>query len=87
MGAGAFRQPHRRIPDEPGRAPSDRERGRQGRVINISSVGGQMGGVLVGVHYGASKAGVIGLTKSLSRLLAPSGATANCIAPGTTATA
>ena len=39
---------------------------RQCRVV-----GGQMGGVLVGAHYAASKAGLIGLTKSLARLLAP----------------
>ncbi len=60
--------------------------GRQGRIVNLSSVGGQMGGVLVGVHYAASKAGLIGLTKSLARLLASVGATANCVAPATTAT-
>jgi 3-oxoacyl-[acyl-carrier protein] reductase len=60
--------------------------GKRGRIVNLSSVGGQMGGVLVGVHYAASKAGLIGLTKSLARLLAPHGATANCVAPATTAT-
>ncbi len=60
--------------------------GKRGRIVNISSVGGQMGGVLVGVHYAASKAGLIGLTKSLARLLAPSGGTANSVAPATTAT-
>ncbi|MGE5603722.1 MAG: SDR family NAD(P)-dependent oxidoreductase [Nitrososphaerales archaeon] len=60
--------------------------GNRGRIVNISSVGGQMGGVLVGVHYTASKAGLIGLTKSLARSLAPSGGTANCVAPATTAT-
>ncbi len=60
--------------------------GKQGRIVNLSSVGGQMGGVLVGVHYAASKAGLVGLTKSLARLLAPTGGTANCVAPATTAT-
>jgi 3-oxoacyl-[acyl-carrier protein] reductase len=60
--------------------------GPRGRIINISSVGGQMGGVMVGVHYAAAKAGLIGLTKSLARLLAPSRGTANAIAPGTSAT-
>ena len=54
-----------------------------GRVINISSVAGQMGGVAVGVHYAASKAGLLGLTKSFARLLAPYGVTVNAIAPGT----
>jgi 3-oxoacyl-[acyl-carrier protein] reductase len=60
--------------------------GPHGRIINISSVAGQMGGVSVGVHYAASKAGLIGLTKSLAHQLAPYGVTVNCVAPGTTAT-
>ncbi|MBI3359649.1 MAG: SDR family oxidoreductase, partial [Chloroflexi bacterium] len=38
-----------------------------GRIINISSVAGKMGGVTVGVHYAASKAGLLGLTWSLAR--------------------
>ena len=41
---------------------------------------------LVGAHYAASKAGLIGLTKSLARLLAADSVTVNCLAPGTTAT-
>jgi NAD(P)-dependent dehydrogenase (short-subunit alcohol dehydrogenase family) len=45
-----------------------------------------MGGVSVGVHYAASKAGLIGLTKALAHRLAPYGVTVNCVAPGTTAT-
>jgi 3-oxoacyl-[acyl-carrier protein] reductase len=55
-----------------------------GRIINIASVAGQMGGVLVGAHYAASKAGLIALTKSLARLLARDAITVNCIAPATT---
>lgn len=66
--------------------PHLRRSGTSGRIINIASVAGQMGGVLVGAHYAASKAGLIGLTKSLARLLAPDGVTVNCIAPATTAT-
>jgi NAD(P)-dependent dehydrogenase (short-subunit alcohol dehydrogenase family) len=53
-----------------------------GRVINIASLAGQSGGVSVGVHYAASKAGLMGLTKSYARLLAPHGVTVNAIAPG-----
>jgi 3-oxoacyl-[acyl-carrier protein] reductase len=64
--------------------PHLRRSGSRGRIINISSVAGQMGGVLVGAHYAASKAGLIALTKSLARLLAPDGVTVNCIAPATT---
>ena len=57
-----------------------------GRVINISSLAGQMGGIAVGVHYAASKAGMLGLTKSFARYLAPYGVTVNAIAPGTAST-
>jgi 3-oxoacyl-[acyl-carrier protein] reductase len=60
-----------------------RSRGR-GRIINIASVAGQMGGLLVGAHYAASKAGLIALTKSLSKLLSADGVTVNCVAPATT---
>lgn len=52
-----------------------------GRIINISSQLGQIGGVEV-AHYTASKAGLIGMTKSLARELGVHGITANCIAPG-----
>jgi 3-oxoacyl-[acyl-carrier protein] reductase len=51
-----------------------------GRIINISSVAAQTGGV-VGPHYAASKAGMIGLTHSLANLLAKEGITVNAIAP------
>ena len=51
-----------------------------GRIINISSVAAQVGGV-VGPHYAASKAGMLGLTHSYANLLAREGITANAIAP------
>jgi 3-oxoacyl-[acyl-carrier protein] reductase len=53
---------------------------RWGRIINLSSVAAQLGGV-VGPHYAASKAGVLGLTHSYAALLAREGITANAIAP------
>lgn len=56
-----------------------------GRIINLSSVAAQMGGV-VGPHYSASKAGVIGLTHSYAMLLAKEGITVNTIAPGPVST-
>ena len=52
-----------------------------GRIINIASVSGVFGNPGQG-NYAASKAGVIGMTKSLAREVAPRGITANCIAPG-----
>jgi 3-oxoacyl-[acyl-carrier protein] reductase len=53
---------------------------RWGRIINLSSVAAQTGGV-VGPHYAASKAGVLGLTHSYAALLAKEGITVNAIAP------
>ena len=53
---------------------------RWGRIINLSSVAAQLGGV-VGPHYAASKAGIIGLTHSYAHLLAKEGITVNAIAP------
>lgn len=58
------------------------EKQKSGRIINISSISGQTGGVAGGVHYGSSKAGMIGMTKTLSRDLAASNVTVNAITPG-----
>lgn len=55
---------------------------REGTIINISSIGGKIGGISAGANYCASKAGVISLTKSLAKQLASFKVTANCIAPG-----
>ena len=52
-----------------------------GRIVNISSMWGVCGASCE-VHYSASKAAVIGLTKALAREVSPSGITVNCIAPG-----
>jgi 3-oxoacyl-[acyl-carrier protein] reductase len=58
---------------------------RWGRIICLSSVAAQTGGV-IGPHYAASKAGLIGLIHSYASLLAKEGITANAIAPALIAT-
>ncbi|MFC4173992.1 SDR family oxidoreductase [Microvirga sp. GCM10011540] len=61
--------------------PGMRELGR-GRIVNISSVAGRTYCDIVGVHYAASKAALIGFTKHLAGELGPDGITINAIAPG-----
>jgi 3-oxoacyl-[acyl-carrier protein] reductase len=61
--------------------PGMRDR-RYGRIVNIASVVAHRGHLLGQVHYGASKAGLIGLTKTLARTAAPFGVTVNAVAPG-----
>lgn len=56
-------------------------RKRSGRIINISSVSGIMGNAGQ-ANYSASKAGLIGLTKSVARELASRNVTCNAVAPG-----
>jgi 3-oxoacyl-[acyl-carrier protein] reductase len=56
-----------------------------GRIINIASVLAHMGSSQ-GAHYAASKAGIIGFSKSLARELAPKKITVNVVAPGATET-
>ena len=56
-------------------------RAREGCIINISSVSGLMGNAGQ-CNYSASKAGLVGLTKSIAKELAPRGIRCNAIAPG-----
>ena len=56
-------------------------RNKEGCIINISSVSGMIGNAGQS-NYSASKAGLIGLTKSVAKELAPRGIRCNCIAPG-----
>jgi len=52
-----------------------------GRIINITSIGGQWGGFNQ-VHYAASKAGLVNLTRSLAKLYSGNGVTTNAVAIG-----
>jgi 3-oxoacyl-[acyl-carrier protein] reductase len=56
-------------------------RRRYGRIVNIASISGVLGNPGQ-PNYAASKAGLVGMTKSLAREVAARGITANCIAPG-----
>lgn len=62
-------------------APHMRSNG-SGHIVNIASVSAQTGGVSGGVHYSASKGGLLALTKTLARDLAADGITVNSITPG-----
>ncbi len=59
--------------------------GRGGAIVNLSS--SAIRGQPLGVHYSASKAGVIGMTRAMALALAPHGIRVNAIAPGLTDTA
>jgi len=61
------------------------EAGRGGSIVNLGSVA--MRGAPLGVHYSASKAGVMGLTRAMALALAPHRIRVNAIAPGLTDTA
>ncbi len=55
---------------------------KEGKIINISSVGARTGGMMAASVYSASKAGLLALTKSFARELAPYGICVNAVAPG-----
>ena len=55
---------------------------RSGRIVNMGSSAGKVGGIATGANYSVSKAGVMCFTKALARELAPFGVTVNAVAPG-----
>lgn len=61
--------------------PVMKERG-EGWIVNMTSSAAKTGGLLCGAHYAASKAGIVALTKSVAREVAPHGIRVNAIAPG-----
>lgn len=55
---------------------------RSGNIINMASMGGQLGGIVAGADYSASKAGVLCFTKSLAKNAGPLGINVNAVNPG-----
>jgi 3-oxoacyl-[acyl-carrier protein] reductase len=65
------------------RAVAPRMAGRRwGRIVSISSLAAQQGSTGGHSHYAASKAGIVGFSRSLARELAPLGVTVNVVSPG-----
>jgi len=58
------------------------KRKKRGCIINLTSLAAKTGGILVGAHYSASKAGVTSLTKSLAKYAAKYGINVNAVSPG-----
>jgi 3-oxoacyl-[acyl-carrier protein] reductase len=55
---------------------------KAGKIINLGSLAGKVGGITAGAHYAASKAAVMCFTKSLAKELGPYGVHVNALAPG-----
>ena len=57
-----------------------------GKIVNISSIAGRNKSIVSGVHYTASKAAIIGLTRQLAHEIGPLGININCVCPSQTET-
>ncbi len=64
------------------RVMKEMAKAKYGRIINIASISGEIGGKSSGADYAASKGGVFAFTKTIARYSAPYNITANCISPG-----
>ena len=58
------------------------KKAQQGKIVNIASIAGERGGMYAGIHYSASKAGVIVMTKCFAIQGGAYNITANAVAPG-----
>ena len=58
------------------------KKAKQGKIVNIGSIAGERGGMYAGIHYSASKAGVIVMTKCFAMQGGAYNITANAVAPG-----
>jgi NAD(P)-dependent dehydrogenase (short-subunit alcohol dehydrogenase family) len=61
-------------------------RARKGKIVNVSSIAGRSKSIVSGVHYTASKHGIVGLTKQVAQELGPYGINVNCTCPSQTMT-
>ncbi|MBN1685848.1 MAG: SDR family oxidoreductase [Spirochaetales bacterium] len=57
-----------------------------GKIVHFSSLAARVGGIEAGVHYATSKAGLIGLVRTMAKEAAPHGINVNAVAPGIIAT-
>lgn len=64
------------------RAAGNAMKATGGRIVNLSSTGGRIGGVFNATVYGATKAGILAMTKSFARHYAPYKILVNAVAPG-----
>ena len=59
---------------------------KKGKIVNVSSIAGRSKSIVSGVHYTASKYGIIGLTKQVAQEVGPFGINVNCTCPSQTMT-
>lgn len=63
-------------------AAADMKKRKWGRVVNVSSTGGRIGGVYRATVYSGTKAGILAISRTMAREYAPFGILINCVAPG-----
>lgn len=58
------------------------KKNKYGKIVNLSSISGRIGGISTGVNYAASKGGILSLTMSLAKIGGPDNINVNAVAPG-----